>query len=224
MKLKFLFLGLIIFLESCTLDSPSVISETTKPVQQTANSITSSVQLSPPTSEKLTISATGIGEAKIGMTVGELKQKLGESSEFQVESPFMVDFDAIAIIQEGEVQYYIIYGTWETINNSSVINTLLTTNPQFRTVEGVGTGTLIKQAVSVYGQATLGYNIENESREYVNFANFPLKNINFRLYGNSKGEAFAGIYSSSEQDSSYYRTNEFREDAKIGAVMVNNTN
>ena len=45
----------------------------------------------------LTIDDRAIGEAKIGMTFGQLKQALGSTAQFKVESPFMVDFDAVTV-------------------------------------------------------------------------------------------------------------------------------
>ncbi|MEQ8537725.1 MAG: hypothetical protein RIB93_09710 [Coleofasciculus sp. D1-CHI-01] len=49
------------------------------------------------------ISAKGIGVAQVGMTLGELKELLGDQAEFQVTSPFMVDFKDTATIRFVEV-------------------------------------------------------------------------------------------------------------------------
>lgn len=57
---------------------------------------------------KFTISTRGIGDAQIGLTYGQLKAKLGQAAQFQVKAPFIVDFDAIAVYQSGQVQYYIL--------------------------------------------------------------------------------------------------------------------
>lgn len=76
--------------------TPSPFSSiTSKPAEQSpvANSGTLT-ENSPPASKALTISPEGIGAAKLGMTFGQLKQVLGSDTEFKVESPFMVDFDA----------------------------------------------------------------------------------------------------------------------------------
>ncbi len=47
-------------------------------------------------SASLIIDDRGIGEAKLGMTFGELKKALGSTAQFKVESSF-VDFNAVAV-------------------------------------------------------------------------------------------------------------------------------
>ncbi|CDN13745.1 hypothetical protein RintRC_1084 [Richelia intracellularis] len=78
---------------------------------------------------------------RLGMTYGELKQKLGSNTTFEVKSPFMVDSDAIAVNKEGKILYHILYPTGTTFSNSSIITTVLTESPEFRTDKGVGAGT-----------------------------------------------------------------------------------
>jgi hypothetical protein len=45
------------------------------------------------------ISETGIGKAKLGMTLGELKQISDRDTKFELISPFMADSKAIAAIE-----------------------------------------------------------------------------------------------------------------------------
>ncbi|WP_228054863.1 hypothetical protein [Gloeocapsopsis crepidinum] len=198
--------------ETLPSSSPTVTSE---PRNQHSISHTTS-QISPSTSEALIISATGIGLAKLGMTFGQLKQVLGSDAEFKVESPFMVDFDAIALSKSGKVQYYILYPAGTTFSDSDSIELLLTDNPDLRTTEGVGSGTSLKQAEAVYGDATLSYNTQNESREYVRFANQPARNLLFRP--TVSNQQFSGIYSSPIRE--YNETKKFQESATIHSVLV----
>lgn len=177
---------------------------------------TSLARNSPPVSKALTISAKGIGPVQLGMSLGQLKRILGLDAEFRVKSPFMVDFDAIAVSQSGKVQYYILYPTGTTLADSNSIEALLTDNPKYRTSEGVGPGTPVKQAEAVYGDAALFYNTSNESREYVKFANQSAENIRFRPV--SVGDRFAGIYPSLSKE--YNETREFHKTAFIRAVEV----
>jgi hypothetical protein len=161
------------------------------------------------------ISAEGVGPARLGMTLGELKQALPNAT-FEVRSPFIVDFDAIAVSQDGKPQFYVLYLAGESFGDGDVVQGVLTDNPSYRTDRGVGPGTAIAQAERIYGDATLSYNTQNESREYVRFAQHPAANLSFGT-GNGNGET-AGIYPSPTAD--YNETQQFREDAAIESVLV----
>ncbi|MBE9177162.1 hypothetical protein IQ268_01050 [Oculatella sp. LEGE 06141] len=150
------------------------------------------------------------------MTLGALKQALGSEVEFSAQSPFIVDFDAIAVRQDGEVQYYILHLAGQPLADSDVIQGVFTENPNFLTAEGVGPGTSIAQAEQAYGEATLAYNTQNESREYVRFEQQAASNISFGT-GNGSTET-AGIYPSPAGE--YNETQEFRETATIQSVLV----
>ncbi|MGB5712795.1 MAG: hypothetical protein WBM44_18025, partial [Waterburya sp.] len=169
----------------------SAIANPVKDINNTTGS-------SPTQKEAFTISASGIGVAKLGMTFGELKQKLSQDTEYKIKSPFMVDLDAVAVIQSGEVQYYILYLADSNFTDNSPLEILMTDNPSYLTKEGVGVGTKIKQAETIYGNAKLYYNTFNESREYIRFDNQPAPNVYFRPTFSDSG--FAGIYSSSNAE------------------------
>jgi hypothetical protein len=151
------------------------------------------------------------------MTYGQLKQMLAGKAEFQVKSPFIVDFDAIAISQGGKEQFYILYPAGVPLADSDVIEALVTDNPNYRTAQGVGPGTLIEQAEAIYGKATLSYNTLNESREYVQFANQPSKDIAFRTQPPAN-QSFAGIYPESKAE--LKETQKIQKAASIGLVEV----
>lgn len=190
-----------------------VLSQTPKSRQPMA---TLNPAVSNRTSKTALISVTGIGSARLGMTLKQLKQVLGAKANFQVVSPFMVDVDAIAVSQSGKVQYYILYPAGTKFSDSDRIEELLTDNPNFRTDEGVGPGTTLKQAEAIYGDATLFYNTSNESREYVKFAHQPAKNLLFRTF--APEQTFAGIYPSESRE--YNETKKFQADASIRSVIV----
>lgn len=193
---------------------PSVIPEPKN--QFSSADPTASPQISPAASEALTISAMGIGTARLGMTLGQLKQVLGSDAELKVVSPFIVDFDAIALSKSGKVQYYILYPAETNLADSDVVEALVTDNPDYQTAEGVGPGTPLKQAEAVYGEAVLFYNTLNESREYVRFANQLAKNIYFRPV--AVNHTFVGIYPSPSGE--YNQTKKFQETALIRLVEV----
>lgn len=150
------------------------------------------------------------------MSLGELKQALGPEVEYKVQSPFMVDFDAIAVTQNGKTQFYILYLAGQSFADTEVIQGLMTDNPEYKTEQGVGTGTTIRQAEAAYGQATLAYHTSNESREYARFARQPAPNISFAT-GNGNTET-AGIYPSSTGE--FNETQQYRESATIQSILV----
>lgn len=175
------------------------------------------VTIKPPASKEQLISADGIGVAKVGMMLGELKQMLAGKAEFTVKSPFIVDFDAIAVSQGGENQYYILYPALLRLADTDAIEALVTDNPKYRTAQGVGPGTTIKEASAVYGDASLSYNSQNESREYVKFANLDTKAIAFRTKA-PPGKPVAGIYSQSKGE--LKQTAYFQPSATIKLVEI----
>ena len=164
----------------------------------------------------LTISDRGIGSAKLGMTFGELKKALGSTAQFK-ESSYLAAFDAVAVSQSGKVQYWIIYPFRSPKRkDADVIEDLVTENPNYKTVEGVGPSMTLKQAEAIYGKATLSYNVENESREGVGFANQPTKKLWFAP--KAEGKQFAGVYEASQ--GSFHETNKYQPNAAIKSVMV----
>ncbi len=166
----------------------------------------------------LTISDRTIGAAKVGMTFGQLKKALGSTAQFKVESPFMVDFDAVAVRQSGKVLYRIIYAADTKLKDSDVIKLLMTDNSNYKTVQGVGPGMTLKKAEAIYGKATLSYNVDNESREGVVFAKQPTRNIMF--VPKAEGKQFAGVYGAGK--GGFYQTNKYQPNAVIRSVMVRN--
>ena len=167
-------------------------------------------------SASLTISDRTIGAAKVGMTLGELKKAVGSTALFKVESPFMVDFDAVAVSQSGKVQYRIIYAAGTKLKDADVIELLMTENSNYKTAKGVGPGMTLKQAEAIYGKATLSYNVENESREGLVFANQPTKKIMF--VPKAEGKQFAGVYGAGK--GGFFQTNKYQPNAVIKSVMV----
>ena len=140
----------------------------------------------------LTISDRTIGAAKVGMTFGQLKKALGSTAQFKVQSPFMVDFDAVAVSLSGKVQYRIIYAAGTKLKDTDVIELLMTENSNYKTVQGIRPGMTLKQAEAIYGKATLSYNVDNEMREGVVFAKQPTRNIMF--VPKAEGKQFGGVY------------------------------
>lgn len=162
------------------------------------------------------ITAEGIGVAKLGMSLGELKQQLGPEVNYTVQPAFMSDFDAIAVTQSGDLLFYILYLSGEPFTDTDIIQGLLTQNPIYQTSEGIGVGTTIADAEAAYGDATLSYNTSNESREYVRFERQPAPNLSFAT-GNAN-QAAAGTYSNAS--GGYNETKDYKDGATIESILV----
>ncbi|XZN90291.1 MAG: hypothetical protein ACM65M_22075 [Microcoleus sp.] len=167
-------------------------------------------------SASVAISDRAMGAAQVGMTFGQLKKTLGATAQFKVESPFMVDFDAVALSQSGKVQYRIIYAAGTKLKDTDVIELLMTDNPNYKTAQGVGPGMTLKQAEAIYGKATLSYNVDNEMRENVVFAKQPTNKIMF--VPKAEGKQFAGVYGAGQ--GGFYQTKKYQSNAVIKSVMV----
>ena len=214
------FLGALLMLTACGKSSPTASPipspnsvDFSSPIPALADVKPS---VSPIAADSLIISDKAIGVAQLGMTFGDLKKALGTGVKFAVKSPFIVDFDAIAVQRSGEVQYYILYLAKQPLIDADTIQGLLTKNPKFLTAAGIGAGSTLAKAQQAYGKATLSYNTQNESREYARFERQPANNISFAT-GNGSSNA-AGIYPSPTGE--YNETQKFKEDAKIESVLV----
>ncbi len=202
-------------------DQQPVEAESPAPVAEGSPEATPEPGMAPPSddvADASLISAGGIGAAQLGMTLGSLKQALPEA-EFEVRSPFIVDFDAIAVRQNGVEQFYILYLAGETFTDADTIQGLFTTNPDYQTAEGVGAGTAIQQAEAAYGAVTLSYSTNNESREYARFEQQPSTSIAFGT-GTVTADSTdaAGVYSTPASE--YNETQDYRDDARLESVLV----
>lgn len=207
----------LLILSSCNFSAPNSTTDLSpslnkqKPNPEIVNNVSKEN-----ISRDLLISEEGIGLAQLGIKLEELKEILGTSANFEVVSPFMVDLDAIAVSQSGEIQYYIVYPAYTKFNDSDKIELLLTTNPKYVTSEGVGVGMSLQEVANIYGAATISYNTQNESREMVSFANYNPSNI--ILTPTTPSQSFAGIYPSSSGE--YHETTEFNDSATIQSIFV----
>jgi hypothetical protein len=169
-----------------------------------------------PTDPTQQITPIGIGSAKIGMSFKELKEQMGQGFQFPIKASFIEGFDAIAVTKSGAVQYYIPYPTGTQFTDTDRIKHLMTDNPNYRTEQGVGPGTSIKQATTVYGGATLSMSKENESREFISFTQHP-NGLAFRPKPVGS-HTFAGEYPESNEE--YLKTQKYDNRAAIGQITV----
>ncbi len=195
-----------------------LVPSTPKPVVKTKAILKAEpvAKLNPIINPAQQITPVSIGVARIGMSFKDLKQQMGEGVEFPVRTSLIDGFDAIAVTRSGTVQYYIPYPTGTTFTNEDRIQHLMTDNPNYRTDRGIGPGTTIRQAASVYGNATLSLSKENESREFINFTQHPT-GIAFRPKP-AVNQSVAGDYPESNDE--YLNTQKYDPKAAIGQITV----
>jgi hypothetical protein len=197
--------------------SPVEIPTISEPIKTKANPKPDPIsKLKIPTDPAQQITPVGIGGAKIGMSLKELKEQMGQGFKFPIKASFIEGFDAIAVTKAGTVQYYIPYPTGTQFTDTDKIQHLMTDNPDYRTEQGVGPGTSIQQAATVYGGATLSLSKENESREFINFTQHP-NGLAFRPKPVGK-QSFAGDYPESNDE--YLKTQKYDNRAAIGQITV----
>ncbi|WP_414552334.1 DUF1176 domain-containing protein [Anabaena sp. CCY 0017] len=170
-------------------------------------------------SENQLITNKSVGTAKLGMTLGQLKQNIGEGATFE-PTPLGVDLgEGIKVSQDGNVQYLLGFADQETpITNNSQITMITVENPNYRTAAGVGAGTPLKEAIAAYGQATLAYNVNNESREYIKFAQGLGADTGVLIRSNQWTlTPFAGIYPDTQE---FNETQKYHDHAAIGSITI----
>ena len=159
-----------------------------------------------------------LGAVQRGMSVGELRAALaGRANIGTPDDRFMVDLIAMPITMMSDTLFYLLFPAGASVTDTTSIEFVATLNPAFRTAEGVGPGTTIRDASTRYGAATLSYNVNDESREYVSFASFQHPSVLFRVTP-VPNSSFAGRYSTSGE---YNETAEYDEAATIMMVLVN---
>ncbi len=164
-----------------------------------------------------TIADGGIGAAKVGMTLAELKKSLKNTARFETQTNFAPGYNAVAVKQQGKVQFYIPYPKNQQITGNEQVKFLVTDNPLYKTAEGVSPGMSIKKASAIYGTAQLAFNPKAKVEEIVAFANQPGDLRFFSSGPESNGRA--GIYPKKTQEQGFV-TEKFSESGKIKRITV----
>ncbi len=164
----------------------------------------------------LTIADGGIGAVKVGMTLGDLKKNLKNKATFENKSDFATGYNALAVVQQGKVQFYIPYQKKKKIADTDQVRYLVTENPVYKTAEGVSPGMTIKQATAAYGNAKLALNRQMQAEELVMFASQP---ADLRFFSGSTGSKNrAGIYPKSKSEN--LETEKYSDSGRIKRIAV----
>ena len=176
---------------------------------------TDEVTASDPASE-LVITSDGIGRARRGMSLGELRSVLPTSHAVGApDDAFMVDIVAIPVTTANDTLYRLVFPAGEAIGDDALPHLVMTMHLRARTEDGVGPGTTLADAAQIYGEPTLSYSIYDESREYAEFPGQP-DHVRFRVRP-AVDAMFAGSYTTSDE---YNTTDDYDGDAQIWMVFV----
>lgn len=159
----------------------------------------------------------GIGAARPGMTVGGLRAALPPGTTLGAPETYMVDIVGLPVVQGADTLYHVLFGNGEPTGDDAPVTMVATRNPAFRTAQGVGPGTTLADAAAAYGAAKVAYSMDNESREYASFANFPHPDVQFRVDQADPGMGFVGRYATQE---GYNETTEYDPAGRISMVSV----
>lgn len=163
------------------------------------------------------IEEDGIGVARRGLTVGELRRALPpEFSVGELDQYFMVDVSAVPVIAGTDTLYHLLFLGLDVLEDSMRLELVATLNERARTPDGLGPGVTLAEAADRCGPLTLTYSVYDESREYVVCPTAP-GNVIFRTNFFSGDEMFAGVYST---DDEYNTTTIYDPAARITLVMV----
>jgi hypothetical protein len=206
----------LIALCGCRAESDEAALEPADTLTATAPDTASSAP--PPPIASPVIRSDGIGVARLGMRIRDLRSALPAGTTLGDLSPFMVDVNALPVVQGADTLYYVLIPSGEPSTEDSPIDVLATTHPAFRTNQGVGPGSTLAEAASIYGMPTLSYHTEDESREYARFPALP-STILIRV-GPSSAGSFAGVYMTEEAEESYHETTRYDDSARVLMVMV----
>lgn len=152
------------------------------------------------------------------MTVADFRAALPTGTNIgELDQRFMVDLTAVPIVMGTDTLYYLLFPQLDALSDTLHLQLVATLNPQVRTAEDVGPGTSIGEAARKYGEPTLSYSTNDESREYARFPRYPARNALFRV-GPGQGDAFfAGKYAT---EGEYNETTSFDPAATIKMILV----
>lgn len=152
------------------------------------------------------ITKDGIGNASVGSTAAQLRAQLGSGWSVTPADAILVDLVGYEVKQGDTLRFHALGDDLD-----GPLTVFVAQSSDLQTVEGVGPTSTIDAGVTAYGAATLSFNPDNESREFVRFANEPAGRIFFRTGSGDE----AGIYAAGDTE-----TTQFKDGATIKTVWV----
>ena len=161
--------------------------------------------------------------ARVGMTLESIR-KASPDANWIYEHDFMVDFSALCAVQggeeDGETLFCAIVPENHKEDAAAKVAAIAVFSDQLATPEGAYAGMTVADAVKIFGEAKLSYNLENEAREYLVFEKAP-KWLSFQATSDSDPEGYAGVYAKKTDEAVSQETTKFAEDAVIDLLWIN---
>ena len=154
------------------------------------------------------ITPTSVGPAVLGSTLDQLEAQLGADYDISDLQPVTVDFTGYVIRRDGDIQFRAVVD-----DETDLITTFLISNGSYVTVEGAMPGMSVLDAIEIFGDASFAWFPEQESREFVFFANQTDSRFLFRTPG--VGGNNVGIYEDGE-----FETTDFDEEGVISSIWI----
>ena len=183
------------------------------------------------------ITPTSAGVVRLGMSMGELRQKLPPQTIYELEMGGLVE-DFLKVSYHGKSLNLYVSNfdvQTQTINDLSdemKILGIFVKDPSFMTAEGLRPGTRIEDAIAAYGTATFSYYYRTDSGEEIRFANNPLPSPisgirslirpNNRIFSvlSNNPSGLVGIYTNFDPNKILQETQQYREDAAIAEIQL----
>ncbi|MGE4169357.1 MAG: PQQ-binding-like beta-propeller repeat protein [Candidatus Margulisiibacteriota bacterium] len=142
------------------------------PAKTTAPATLTALVSASPKDSQFIVSELGIGPAKLGMTLQEVKAAMaGPNIEFKPDE-FLGGYKALNVMEKGESLFLIVFPAWQPLKDEDPVSMLVTFNPNYHTVQGISPSSPLGLALTVYGPPTLTL-YPNEGREMVTFPKSP---------------------------------------------------
>jgi|GEM_PF-3871707 hypothetical protein len=190
---------------STSTTTTTVPAETTTVPEETTTTTEAPVEI-----DCSVIGADGQPMLDAGATNAEILAGLGPDWTSERDNFYLVDLEGYHYSCHGEVVFY---GAWVAGENDTLM-IATSEHAEFTDPLGVGTGMSLVDAVQLRGAATVGMNVENEQREFINFAVGNAEGWQYQ--GGSDSTGSAGIYS--QPLSGYNETTTFVADAYIAMI------
>lgn len=163
----------------------------------------------------LVIHERAVDPAKLGRTVGEVREALGP--DYTVRADEQEPHRTFVVTTREGVELYRLR-TAEPGGDGAPVLEIRVTNPVYRTRDGIGPGSTLADVVKVYGTATFTKPAASEE-ERVSFAKSGSRHHLLAISG--PGGATIGDYSNVQTSSDgLLRTTVWREDARVRAVIL----
>ena len=179
----------------------------------------------PPDAPVPAVHLDGIGEARAGMTLGQLRAALPETLALGEPDPvFMVDWQGIPVLHGADTLYHVLLPASVPADDREFLVLAVTRHPGARVMsgggsEGVAPGMTLSEVEARVGPLTLSWSVHDESREWVHWVGMP-PGTSLRVDPASvpaAGNGLAGVY---REVGEFNETPDYHGEARIGMVTV----